>query len=112
MTKQELNHHRALLQRLEKNRKLLASLEAAGLADEATGIQDDIASLDAEVKQSEAVIMAWISTIDDPPTRTIIRLRFLRGFEWKTVATLIGAGNTRYCVERRASRYLEAHHDK
>ena len=112
MTKRELNQHRTLLQRLEKNCKLLASLEAAGLADEAAGIRDDIASLDAEVKQSEAVITAWISTIDDPPTRTIIRLRFLRGMEWKTVAALISGGNTKASVEKRVARYLEAHHDE
>lgn len=41
MTKQELNHHLTLLRQLEKDRKLLASLETAGLADEAAGIRDD-----------------------------------------------------------------------
>lgn len=112
MTKRELNHHRALLQRLEKNHKLLASLEAAGLADEAAGIRDDIASLDAEVQRSAAAVMAWIDTVEDIPMRMIFRLRFLRDLEWKTVAALIGGGNTKASVEKRASRYLEAHHDE
>ena len=112
MTKRELNQHRTLLQRLEKNRTLLASLEAAGLADEAAGIRDDIASLDAEVQRSAAAVTAWVDTVEDLPTRMIFRLRFLRDLEWKTVAALIGGGNTKASVEKRVARYLEAHHDE
>lgn len=112
MTKRELNQHRTLLQRLEKTRKLLEFLEVAGLADEVSGIRDDIAGLNAEVQQSEAAVTAWINTIEDLPTRMIFRLRFLRGMEWKTVAALIGGGNTKASVEKRVARYLEAHHDE
>ena len=112
MTKQELNQHRTLLQRLEKNRKLLEFLEVAGLADEVSGIRDDIARLNAEVQQSEAAVTAWFNTIEDLPTRMIFRLRFLRGLEWKTVAALIGGGNTKASVEKHVARYLEAHHDE
>lgn len=112
MTKQELNHHLALLQRLKKDRDLLAALDAAGLADEAACIRNDIVNLDAEVEQSAAAVTAWIGAIEDIPTRIIFRLRFLRGLEWKAVATLIGGGNTRSSVKTRAYRYMEAHHDK
>lgn len=110
MTKQKMNHHLTLQLQLEKNRTLAASLEAAGLADEAAGIRDDIAALDAEIKRSEAELMEWINAIEDIPTHMIFRLRFLRGLEWKKVAGLIGGGNTKSSVEKRVSRYLEAHH--
>ena len=81
MTKQELNHHLGLLRRLEKNRALLASLEAVGLADEAAGIRDDMANLEAEIQRSEAAVTAYIITIDYVEVRMIFRLRFLRGLE-------------------------------
>ena len=42
----------------------------------------------------------------------IFRLRFLRGLEWKELAVLIGCGNTKSSVEKRATRYLEARHDE
>lgn len=57
MTKQELNHHLALLWRPEKDRELLASLETAGLSDEAAGIRDDIAHLDLAIQQSETALI-------------------------------------------------------
>jgi len=112
MTRQELNRHLKLLQQLEKERELLASLEAAGIADEAASIREDITNLDTEVRRSETAVMDWISTIEDIPTHMIFRLRFLRGLEWKTVAALIGDGNTKSSVEKRVARYLEAHHDE
>lgn len=112
MTKQELNHHLTLLQRLEEARGLLDSLEAAGLAAETAGILDDIAHLDMELQQSEAVVTAWMRTIEDIPTRIIFRLRFLRGLEWKAVAALIGGRNTTNSVKAVCYRYLEAHHDE
>lgn len=83
MAKRELNQHRILLQRLEKNHKLLESLEAAGFAEEAAGIRDDIARLDAEVQRSAATVTAWVDTVEDLPTRIIFRLRFLRSCSQK-----------------------------
>lgn len=128
MTKQDLNHHLALRQRLEEARELLASLDAAGPRAQhldgmphASGISDrtgDLAaeiadakavieSLLAEVARSEETAAAWIGTIGDMETRIIFRLRYIRGFAWKEVAALIGG--TAKSVQLRAYRYMAAH---
>lgn len=112
MTKQELSHHLELRKRLTSQRGLLASLEDAGLSDEAAGIRDDIARLDAEVQQSEAAVVAWIGTIKDVPTRTIFRLRFIRCMTWLQVAKTIGGGNTTASVKMIFHRYLKANYDE
>ena len=110
MTKQDLSRHLTLLRRLEKHRALLASLEAASLGDETAGIRDEMASLEAEVQRSEAAVTAYSATIEDLEVRMIFRLRFLHGFEWNTVASLIGGKNTGKSVNNYYRRYMEAHH--
>lgn len=131
MTKQDLNHHLALRQRLEEARELLASLEAAAgpraqqldgmphaqgasdhtgdLAAEIADAETVIESLQAEIVRSETAVAAWIGTIEDMQTRMIFRLRFIRGLTWKEVAALIGGGNTAKSVQIRAYRYMKAH---
>lgn len=112
MTKQELSHHMELRKRLTSQRGLLASLEDAGLADEAAGIRDDIARLDAEVQQSEAAVVAWIGTIKDVPTRTIFRLRFIHCMTYTQVAKTLGGRNTANSVKIYCYRYLKANYDE
>lgn len=112
MTKQELFHHMELRKRFTQQQELLTSLEAAGLVDEAAGIRDDIASLGAEIQQSEAAVAAWIDTIKDIPTRTIFRLRFIHCMTWPQVAKAIGGRNTATSVKLICHRYLKVHHDE
>ncbi|MDE7243941.1 MAG: hypothetical protein K2O18_08195 [Oscillospiraceae bacterium] len=100
-----------LRRRLEKGRELLASLEAASLADEAAGIRDAIENLDAEIQRSETVVKAWIDTIDDWRTQTAFRLRFLCGMSWTAAAKATG-GTTSNSMRMLVCRYLEAHHDE
>ena len=131
MTKQDLNHHLALRQRLEEARELLASLEtaagpraqqldgmphASGISDRTGDLAAEIADakavingLQAEVTRSENVAAAWVGSIDDMQTRMIFRLRYIRGLSWKDVAALIGGGNTDRSVRIRAYRYMKAH---
>lgn len=131
MTKQDLNQHLVLRQRLGEARELLASLEAAAgpraqqldgmphahsisdrTGDLAAGIADAKAVIDGlrdEVTRSEEAAAAWIATIDDMQTRMIFRLRYIRGLPWKEVAALIGGGNTDRSVRLRAYRYEKAH---
>lgn len=110
MTKQELNHHLALRRRLEKERALLASLEAAGLAAEAVEMRETVFRAEMELQRSETEAAAWIAAIEDDTTRMLFRLRFIRGLEWEAVAALIGG--TAHSAGIRCRRYLEAHHDK
>ena len=112
MVKQKLSHHMELRKRLASQQELLASLETAGLADEATSIHNDIVNLDTEVQQSGAAVMAWIDTIKDVPTRTIFRLRFIHCMTWSQVAKSIGGQNTANSVKLICYRYLNAHHDE
>ena len=109
MTKQKLFHHVELRKRLASLQELLASLETAGLADEAAGIRKDIASLGAEVKQSEAAIATWIDTVEDTPAHTIFRLRFIHCMTWSQVAKAIGGRNTANSVKIYCHRYLKTH---
>lgn len=131
MTKQGLNQHLALRQRLEKARELLAALEAAAgpgaqrldgmphahvasdhtgdLAAEIADMETVIEGLQAEVDRSETAVAAWIGTIEDMQTRMIFRLRYARGLTWKEVAALIGGGNTDRGIQVRAYRYINAH---
>lgn len=130
MTKQDLDHHLALRQRLEEARGLLTSLEtgagpraqhldgmphAHGISDRTGNLAAEIADvkavidrLRAEVARSEEAAAAWIGSIDDMQTRMIFRLRYIRGLTWKEVAALIG-GNTGRSVRLRAYRYMKDH---
>lgn len=112
MTKQDLTRCLTLRRQLERSRELLASLETAGLTAEAADVKKTMSGLEVDIQRSEAEVMDWIGGIEDDVMRMIFRLRFLRGLEWKTVATLIGGGKTTRSVELRARRYLEAHHVK
>lgn len=131
MDRKELHYHWDLRQKLEENMELLASLEAkvvpqaqrldgmphassirdpvADLATEISDLKKCIDDLNAEISRSEAVVTAYIQTIEDDRTRMIFRLRFIRGFSWKEVAALIGGKNTESAVKLTCHRYLAAH---
>lgn len=112
ITKQELSYHVELKRQLAADLELLASLEirasprvqhldgmphapgvrdvVGGLAAEIADLKTEISELEAEIARSEASILAYIATIKDARTRTIFRLRFVRGMAWKEVAATIG----------------------
>ena len=112
MTKQQLSHHMELRKQFTEQQELLASLEAAGLADEAAGIRENIANLGAEVQQSETAVATWIDTVEDTPAHIIFRLRFIHCMTWSQVAKAIGGRNTANSVKLICYRYLNAHHDE
>ena len=110
MTKQDLTRCLILRRQLERSRELMASLETAGLADEAASVKETMSGLEAELQRSEAAVMDWIGGIEDDTMHIIFRLRFLHGMSWETVAALIGGGSTGKSVSTRYRRYMEAHH--
>lgn len=77
-----LNSHYERLQQLSKNEGTLDGLKSG--AANCTGLfATEIAELEAQIEQekaviaeSEEIIAAWISGIEDGTTRTILRLRF------------------------------------
>lgn len=112
MTKQQLFHHMELRKRFASQQELVVSLETAGLADEADRIRNDIVSLEAEVRQSEAAVTAWIDTVEDTPAHMIFRLRFIHCMTWPQVAKAIGGKSTATSVKLICRRYLKVHHDE
>ena len=80
-----LNSHYERLQQLSKNEGTLDGLKSG--AANCTGLfATEIAELEAQIEQekaviaeSEEIIAAWISGIEDGTTQTILRLRFIHG---------------------------------
>lgn len=128
MTKRELDHHLDLVQQLEDERELLASLLAAAgpraqcldsmphahgaadpvgyLAAEIADMRGTISRREADVACSEAAVAAYIQTIEDSQTRMIFRLRFIHGMAWKEVAAAVGGRNTESGVKNICYRYI------
>ena len=129
MTLYELNKHHDLLDRRQKAvemrdalmsaacpgaQKLTGMPHATGVSDkvgdlavEIAEVDDEIQRLDAEIHTSEAIITAWLSEIEDMKTRIIFRLRFIRGYQWKEIAGVVGKFDTEDSVKRTAYRYLD-----
>lgn len=79
-----LNAHFDKLRRLAQSREALDGLKAADagggmFAAEIEDLTEQIEWEQAAVSKSEEPIAAWIAGIADGMTRTIFRLRFLRG---------------------------------
>jgi len=133
MTLYELNKHHDLLDRRQKAvemrdalmsaacpgaQKLTGMPHATGVSDkvgdlavEIAEVDDEIQRLDAEIHTSEAIITAWLSEIEDMKTRIIFRLRFIRGYQWKEIAGVVGQYQTESSVRGSAYRYLKEHGD-
>ena len=109
MTLQELSRYYKLQRRLEKNREILVSLEAAAHpgAQLLTGMPHAPGVKD-KTRQAERKISAYIDTIQDDQTRLIFRLRFLRCLTWSEVAALIGGRNTASSVRAICYRHLKS----
>lgn len=128
MTKQELDRHMELVQQLERDRELLASLEAAAsprvqlidgmphahgaadpvgyLAVEIADMKETVTQREVAVARSEVIVAKYIQTIEDNQTRMIFRLRFIHGMAWKDVAAAVGGRNTENGVNSACYRYI------
>ena len=134
MTLQQLNQHAELRRQLAKAERLRESLRAAAepgaqvltgmphapgyqnklcdLAAEIADLSNEIARLRAYIREREPEIADFINSIWDGQTRTIFRLRFLRGMGWGDIARAIGGGNTASSVRIICHRYLKKRHIK
>lgn len=65
----------------------------------------------AKLLRRKREALDYISKIEDPQTRQIIFLRYIKGMSWGQVAIKIGGGNTSSGVRKRAARYIQAHED-
>lgn len=130
MTLQELSQYHKLLERLHRDREMLASFEAKAcpgaqaltgmphtpgvsdkvgdLAVEIADLKDQIAQLQGEIEQKRGQVTEFIDAIKNDQTRMIFRLRFLRCLSWGEVADVIGGRNTEAGVKSICYRYLES----
>ena len=76
------------------------------LAVEIDEMERRVRELEAEIEKSELPVFTFISGIEDSWTRMLFRLRFIRGMDWKEVASIIGGGNTVKSVANACYRYL------
>ena len=129
MTLEELSAHYNRLEYLAELQETLEGLRrsaqprtqvftgmphAGGVSDRVGDLAVEIAYMEAEIKAlqeeiavHEATILSFIQSIPDPRTRTIFRLRFIRGLMWCEVAAILGGGNSTYGVKSACYRYLE-----
>lgn len=128
MTLDELNTYFDLIDRLEQAKEILRNLEdavcpggqslsgmphAPGVRDKIGDLAAEIVDVEARIKYLEGKISShketvenFVRSIDDIYLRTIFRLRFERGLAWKTVAAVVGGGNTEEAVKSACYRYL------
>ena len=127
MTLHDLNQHAELRRQLAKTERLRESLRSAAepgaqaitgmphapgyqnklgdLAAEIADLSNEIELLQERIREQEAEIAGFINSIWDVQTRTIFRLRFLRGMGWGDIARAVGGGNTAESVRGIVKRY-------
>ncbi len=130
MTLQELTHHFRLRERLDRDKELLSSLEAAvapggqvltgmphasgvrdkvgDLAVEIADMKERIRFLESEIAKEEQQVEDFIRNIPDEQLRVVFRLRFLHGLTWGEVAGVVGGRNTEEGVKTSCYRYLSS----
>lgn len=128
MTLDELNQFLDLVQKLQKNREILESLEtravpggqvltgmphAPGVSNKVEMFAVEIADMRARVEQQQAeveeqqkAVEAFIAGIEPDQVRIACRLRFVRALQWKEVAYLLGTRFTEDSVYRMVRDYF------
>ena len=128
MTLEELNQHLALRQQLQRDREILASLEARAVpgaqvltgmphapgvvakteifAVEIADFKSRIEELESEIAEEQKGIEVWLAGFDQDWVRLIFRLRFIHALQWKEVAYYMGGDFTEESVKRACYRYI------
>lgn len=127
MTKKELSQLYRLNREIEKDKRLLETLEAAATSTtpRLTGLphapgKADKTALAAEIADLRAIIDAkvqltiveynrihrYAAAIEDSLTRQIVILRHVNGLTWKQVAAHIGGSNTEASVKMAYHRHF------
>jgi methyl-accepting chemotaxis protein len=106
----------ALSKEISRKELILKSVQdQLGRGDLESDVEEsDIMELVSEVAQLRdsrrerlADIEAFISTVDEPVVQTLLRLRYLRGLEWREVAQ-IACATSDNAARTRVSRYMKA----
>lgn len=128
MTLEELNQHLELKEKMEKAQETLISLRGAAypgaavmtgmphapgvkdkvgdLATEIADMTDRIHDLEKQIAEREPQVLEFIAEVKDDKTRTMLRLRFVRGLSWKEVAQIMGRWATANSVKSACYRCI------
>lgn len=82
------------------------------LALEIADARDAVSSIDAQIKAEEPEIMAFIASINDITLRTIFRLKYIRGYEWKEIPDYVDDYATVHSVSSAVYRYMRDNADE
>lgn len=130
MTLQRLSQHLSLREKLERNKEILASLQATaapgaqvltgmprtpGVKDKVGDLAIEIADMQArieylqwEIEEEERdIVNPFLNSISDDRIRMMFRLRFIRCLTWGEVATVIGGRNTEDGIKSACYRFLQ-----
>lgn len=129
MTLERLNQHLDLLQHRTQTEELLVALRSraepgskaitgmphgSGISDrvgdlaaEIVDCENAIEQLTEQIKKDEIPIVKFIGSIPNLQTRTIFRLRFLRGLSWKEVSQILGRYTTESNVKSVCYRFFQ-----
>lgn len=95
--------------------KLTGMPHGSGVTDKIGGLASEIADFDrqiervnTEIAEKEAVVSAWIDTVPAAKVQLVLRLRFLRGLQWKEIAPLMGKYRSEESVRNCVYRYLHS----
>ena len=129
MTREQLNGHIALRREKRQAEETLASLRAAAspgaqiltgmphgtgisdktgdLAAEIVDVETQIERLEQEIAAQEPEIDAFLGEIRNSRTRTIFRLRLLKGYSWKEISSILGKYSSPHSVSGSFYSYLK-----
>ena len=75
---------------------------------ELVALQEEYADLIRDNATEQLEIERAIAAIDDPTLRSVIRLRYIKGLQWRDIATTVGCSEaTVYRLHRSAMDYFE-----
>ena len=127
MTVKELNQYRFLLGEIKylerKINEQKATVSVQGSSPEypyilqnhtlegspacASGIVTKYCTARLRAEQELDKLIDYITDIPDSQIRQIFNLRFIDGYKWKTVADIVGGGNTEASMKMAVTRYLQ-----
>ena len=127
MTLEDLNAHLAILQEYETAQDLLHSLEAATLqasrmdTTPTGGIGDRTAALAIKIAEQREVVSRYermversgipvkhfVDSISDTRLSVILYLRFICGYDWQSVAAIVGSSTE--AVKSLVYRFFRSH---
>lgn len=129
MNLSQLNKHLELIQKLQKAKEIYQNISAktlgatkidgmphgGGIGDKTGMLAIELSDLSARIKYLQAEIAnnsfpieEFINNIDDDLTRLIFRLRYLHGYSWKEISSLVGGKNTEEAIKMICYRYLSS----